>query len=328
MTKLRISLAFGDYDRTRPLASGEVAIEGVDPVVVQLEPEEMFYRAVRHAEFDVTELSLSSLTLQTALGKSAYVGLPVFLSRAFRHTSVYIRRDRGIAAPADLRGRHIGTPEYQLTACVWARGLLADAGVAPGDVTWVRGGMEEAGRIEKFGGDFPGLAFADAPPGRTLSQMLGAGEIDGIIGPRMPSAFMSMPDKVGWLFPDPAAAASDYFRRTGVFPIMHVLAVRRSLVEAHPFLPRALFKAFSRAKALAMARLADTSAAKATLPFLEETLSAARALMGPDYWSYGIAGNERTLEAFLDLHHAQGLSPRRLGIADLFGGWSDDQFKI
>jgi 4,5-dihydroxyphthalate decarboxylase len=320
MNRLRLSIAVGDYDRTRPLVDGRVRIDGVDPIFLTLTPEEMFFRAFRHEAFDVCELSLSSFVVRTARGDNPYVGVPVFLSRAFRHTSIVIRTDRGIEQPADLKGRRMGTPEYQLTASVWARALLEDDfGVAPADIVWVRGGMEEPGRIEKARLDLPpDLQLEEAPADRTLSQLLEEGAIDGLIGPRLPSCFGRPGVPVAWLFPDPVQVASDYFARTSVFPIMHLLGVRRTLAEQHPWLPGTLAKAFEQSKAMALAHLADTSATKVTLPFVEEQLRAARSLLGPDFWSYGIEANRTTLDVFLSHHHRQGLSSRRVTIPELF----------
>jgi 4,5-dihydroxyphthalate decarboxylase len=320
MGRLTLSVATGDYDRTRPLIDGSVAIDGVTPIHMALDPEEIFFRAFRHAEFDVCELSLSSFTIKAAAGTSDYVGVPVFPSRAFRHTAITIRTDRGIRTPQDLRGRRVGLPEYQLTACVWARALLQeDFGVAPEEITWVRGGIEQPGRPEKIAVALPpGLRVEAAPDGVSLSQLLAAGGIDALVSPRAPSCHGDGVSPVGWLFADPMAAAQDYFRRTGIFPIMHLLGVRRSLAEAHPWLPAALLKAFTHAKQVAEQRLADTSATKVTLPFVEEQLAQARALMGPDFWAYGVAPNRTTLDAFLRHHHAQGLSPRRLAVEELF----------
>ena len=320
MAKLALSVAIGDYDRVRPLKIGEVQIDGVDPVFMSLDPEEIFFRAFRHQEFDVCELSLSSFTVKTAAQDCPYVGVPVFPSRAFRHTSIYRRTDRGIDTPADLRGRRIGTPEYQLTANVWARAILEDEyGVKPSDITWVRGGMDTPGRIEKIALDLgPDLRLENAPQGKTLNGMLEAGEIDGLIGPRAPACFEAGDPRVDWLFADPAAVAADWFRRTRLFPIMHVLGVRRALVEQHPWLPAALLKAFEKSKQAALVKLADTSATKVTLPFVEESLRRARLLMGRDFWPYGYAANKATLEAFLGYHHRQGLSPRLVGVDELF----------
>ena len=318
MTKLNLSVAIGNYDRTRALIDGAINIDGVNPVIMTLSPEEIFFRAFRHAEFDICELSLSSHTVKTADGTSAYVGVPAFVSRAFRHTAIYVRRDR-IKVPADLKGKRIGLPEYQLTANVWARGILDDDyGVKPSDVTWVRGGIDEPGRPEKIAIKLPGdVRLENAPPGATISGMLDRGEIDAFMAPRPPSCALTNPN-VGWLFPDPTATATDYFKRTGVFPIMHVIGVRKSIADQHPWLPAAVLKAFEQAKAVSLAALSDTSATKVLLPFVEEQLHAARALMGHDYWPYGVAANTKTLDAFVRLHHRQGLSARPVAVAELF----------
>ena len=320
MTKLQISVAVGNYDRTRPLIDGEVAIDGADPIYMMLSPEETFFRAFRHKAFDVSELSLSSYVVSVSRGTNAYIAIPAYVSRAFRHSSFYIRTDKGIRAPADLKGRRIGLPEWQLTACVWARAILEDEyGVKASDVTWVRGGVETAGRPEKIAiTPPPGVRIEDAPEGTSLNAMLEAGEIDAYIGPRWPSCFENGHPNVARLFPDPSAA-SDYFRRTKVFPIMHVVGVRRELAEQHPWLPGALMKAFAQAKTAAQAKLTDTSAPKVMLPFVEEQLMAARQLMGRDYWSYGFGALDRkVLETFCDHHHRQGLSSRRVTPEELF----------
>jgi 4,5-dihydroxyphthalate decarboxylase len=285
-----------------------------------LEPEEIFFRAFRHADFDICELSMSSFTVKTGTGDCPYVGVPVFPSRAFRHNSIYIRTDRGIARPEDLKGRRIGVPEYQVTANVWTRAMLEqDYGVKPSDVTWVRGGYEQAGRIEKIAVTLPSdVRVEDAPEGKTISGLLAEGAIDALIGPRAPSCFTQGHPHVGWLFADPAAAGAAWFRKTGIFPIMHLLGVRRSLADRHPWLPVAVMKAFDPAKARALAKLRDVAATKVTLPFVEEQLLAARRLMGEDFWSYGLDANRHVLEAFLRRHHAEGLSSRLLAPEDLF----------
>ena len=327
---LPVSIAIGDYDRVRPLAQGRVRIDGCEPVFMHLEPEEIFFRAFRQEAFDVCELSLSTFALRTARGDCPYVGVPVFPSRAFRHTSIYIRTDRGIARPEGLEGKRIGIPEYQLTANVWARAILLDEhGVDPSLIRWIQGGQEQPGRVEKAAFALPeGVRIQPAPEGKTLSGMLEAGEIDGLIAPRAPSCFTRRAPNVGWLFPDPQAAAAASFRRTGVFPIMHVLGVRKSLVERHPWLPVALLKAFSEAKQLAMEALAEPAAPKVTLPFLDEQVRAAQALMGEDYWPYGLEPNRVTLETFLQHHHRQGLSPRKLEPEELFHPSTLEGFKV
>ncbi len=326
MSLLNLSVAIGDYDRNRPLIDGTVKIDGVDAVFMKLVPEEIFFRAFRTEDFDICELSLSSFTLKTALGQCPYVGIPAFVSRCFRHTSIFVRTDR-IARPQDLRGKRVGVPEYQLTANVWARAILEDDfAVSPADIEWVRGGIEHPARPEKIAIQLPpGVHLSDAPEGKTISELLVGGEIDGFIAPRAPA----IPSRnIGWLFPDPMAAAKDYFRRTGIFPIMHLVGVRRALVEKHPWLPAAVLKAFQQSKKIALDQLSDVSATKVTMPFVEEQLKDARELMGEDFWPYGVEANRKTLDAFLHHHHAQGISPRRVSVEELFHPATLETFKI
>jgi len=319
MSKLRLSVAIGDYDRMRPLVDGAVQIDAVDPQFMLLDPEEIFFRAFRQADFDITELSMSSYSVKTAAGTSPYIAVPVFPSRAFRHTSIYVRTDR-IKSPADLKGKRVGVPEYQLTANVWVRLFLEeDYGVRPSDVTWVRGGYEQPGRVEKISLSLPAdVRLESVPEGATISGMLASGELDAVIGPRAPSCFRARHPNVGYLFADPQREAADWYRRTQIFPIMHLLGIRRSLAEAHPWLPYAVVKAFEQSKQVALAKLGDTSATKVTLPFVEEQLEAARALMGDDFWSYGLEPNRHVLDRFLRQHHAEGLSSRLLSAEELF----------
>jgi 4,5-dihydroxyphthalate decarboxylase len=254
--------------------------------------------------------------------------VPAFVSRAFRHTSIYVRTDR-IKQPKDLKGRRVGVPEYQLTANVWARAILEDDfGVKPKDIHWIRGGIEHAGRPEKITIKLPkGVKLSNAPEGTTISQLLADGKIDGFIAPRPP--FLGRPHKnIGWLFRDPTAAARDYFKRTGIFPIMHLIGVRRTLADKHPWLPAAVLKAFEQSKAAALDALSDTSATKVTLPFIEETLKATRELMGEDYWAYGVEANRKTLATFLRHHHAQGLSSRLVKVEELFHQGTRESFKV
>lgn len=320
MGDIKLSIAMGDYDRTRPIVDGRVHIDGVDPVCMLMSPEEMFFRAFRQNAFDVSELSISSYCVSVAKGNPHYIGIPVFLSRAFRHTSVYIRTDRGIEQPEDLKGKKIGIAEYQLSANVWIRGILEqDFGVRPADILWVRGGMDTPERPEKIALELPAdIHIEQSPAGATLNQMLVDGEIDGFVGPRWPRCFNEGHPHVDRLFRDSVAAAADHFKRTGIFPIMHVLGVRRSLAEEHRWLPAALMKAFSAAKEMAQIALNDTSAAKVTMPFVEDNLNTVRQLMGTNFWPYGIAANAKVLDTFCDMHHRQGLSPRRLSIDEMF----------
>ncbi len=329
MTKLQLSVAMGDYDRTRALYDGRVQIDGVDPVFMLLNPEEMFFRAMRSQDFDIAELSFSSYLVKHSRGESPYIAVPVFLSRAFRHTSIYVRRDR-IKTPEDLKGCRIGVPEYQLTAIVWARALLEDEyGIKPSDVTWVRGGIDTPGRPEKIKLELPeNVRLESAPEGKTITELLDEGEIDAFIAPRPPGVQALRNPNVGWLFDDPTAVAKDFYRRKRVFPIMHVVGIRNALARQHPWLPGAVVKAFTQSKAAAVEALGDTSATKVTLPFVEEQLHAARALMSQDYWSYGVAQNQPTLETFLRYHHSQGLSPRQVPLSEVFHPATYESYSI
>jgi len=329
MSKLQLSITMGDYDRNRALYDGAVQIDGVDPVFMLQTPEEMFFRSFRHQAYDVSELSLSSYLVKHAAGESPYIALPIFLSRAFRHTSIYVRKDR-IKSPADLKGKRVGIPEYQLTANVWARSILQDDyGVKPSDVTWVRGGIDEPGRPEKIKLKLPAdVKMEPAPEGVTISDLIDRGEIDGFMAPRAPSGAARRNPDVGWLFDDPTAVAKDYYKRTGIFPIMHVLGLRKTLAEQHPWLPGALLKAFEASKAAALAKLEDTSATKVTLPFVEEQLKAAKETLGENFWAYGVDASRPTLEAFTRAHFEQGLSSRRVPVEEMFHPSTYEGFKI
>lgn len=327
---LPIAVACGNYDRTRALFDGRVRIEGCDPVVLPLAPEEIFFRAFAHEEFDVAELSLSSFVMRLSRGDCPYVGVPVFVSRAFRHSAVYVRTDRGIERPEDLRGRRVGVPEYQLSAAVWVRGMLRDDyRVAPEDLRWVTGGMEAPGRSEKVRFTPPaGLSLEAAPPGETLAGMLEAGSLDALIAPRPPSCFVRGARTVGRLFTRFGADEQAYYRRTRIFPIMHLIGVKTVLADRHPWLPASVFKAFAAAKGAALEVLDDANVLVTSLPLQLWHAAEARSLMGADWWPYGLAENEKTLDAFLEYHHEQGLSPRRLRPAELFAPSTTSQWKI
>src|SRR2546425_12746120 len=212
MAKLQLSVAVGNYDRVRPLMDGAVQTDGVDPVFMTLPPEEIFFRAFRGEDFDICELSMSSFAVKTAAGNCPYVGVPAFLSRAFRHNSIYVRKDR-VKSPADLKGKRVGLPEFQLTACVWARIILEqDHGIKPSDVIWVRGGIDDPSRPEKITIRLPpGVRLENAPAGKTISDLLERGDIDAFIAPRVPSLAGKADPRIGWLFPDPTAAGRGHY---------------------------------------------------------------------------------------------------------------------
>lgn len=330
MKRLSIAVACKDYDRVRALFDGRVRIEGCDPIFLPMGPEELFFRAFGQAEFDVCELSLSSYLMTVARGTAAYLAIPVFLSRMFRHSSIYVRTDRGIAAPKDLKGRLVGVPEYQVTAALWVRGLLADEyGIAASDLRWRTGGIEEPGRHEKLPLELPDDIEA-LPVGadRALGPLLAAGEIDALVSPRAPRCFVRAEPNVGRLFPDYRRVEEAYYAKTGHFPIMHVVGIRRELAEQHRWLASSLTKAFSEAKALALTELAEVTAAGASLPWLAAEVEHTRTLMGDDFWSYGVEANRATLEAVTRYSFEQGLTARRLELEELFAPSTLERFRI
>jgi len=330
VAKLTISLACCDYDRTRAIFDGRVGVEGCEVIGTAIEPEEAFHRAFKYREFDVSELSLSSYTLQVSRGENAYVAIPAFVSRLFRHSGIYIRSDRGIKRPQDLKGKTLGLPEYQITANVWIRGILNDEyGVAARDVHWRSGGIEEPGRDERAPLKLPPeIDLKAIPKDKTLSAMLEAGELDGMIGARAPSCFLRGAPNVARLFPDFRAVEQDYFRRTKIFPVMHVIGIRRSLAEQHPWLAVNVLKAFIKAKELCWYELGQIGHLFNSLPWGVAEFDATRKLMGEDYWSYGVEHNRHVLEAFTRYHHDQGLSARPVKLEELFPASTFELSKI
>jgi 4,5-dihydroxyphthalate decarboxylase len=320
---ITLTLACGNYDRARPILDGRVPVEGARIVPVPLASEQTFPRAVTRAEFDVTELSLSSQLLQLSRGEGEYVALPVFIARAFRHGCIYLRRDAGIATAKDLEGRRVGVPEYQMTLGLWLRGILADEhGVDVNGIAWRTAGTNAAGRKERLPLELPhSMDVRPLPKGATLNAALLAGEIDAILSPTPPAAFAAGDPRVVRLFPDPRAAAEAFHRRTGFFPIMHLIGVRRDVLARAPGIGRALFEAFVAAQHLAEKEWETALAASspATIfPFLAEEWVAMHALLGREPWQHGVAANRKELEAVCRWSYAQHLARRPLSIEELF----------
>jgi len=315
-----ITIACGDYDRTRAIKDGRVPVEGCDVTYIPLEPEEVFFRAFRHQEFDVCELSFSSYLRVADGGASPYIGVPAFVSRVFRHSGIYIRTDRGIRTPQDLKGKTIGLPEYQITAVVWIRGILSDEyDVKPGDIHWRSGGIEQPGRDERTPlAPISGLDLKPIPSDKTLAGLLAAGELDAMFSARSPSCFTRGVPHIGRLFPDYRAVERDYYKRTGIFPIMHLIGVKKELVARHPWLPTSLYKAFVAAKALALEEVRDVNALRVTLPWVEAEALETVALMGEDFWRYGVEENRKDIETLARYSHEQGLVSRRIAVEELF----------
>lgn len=315
---LRLTLACWDYDRTAALAGGTVTPRGIDLNYLALPVEETFFRMARFGEFDVAEMSLSSYVV-TLTRERPLVAIPVFPSRAFRHNGVYVHAGSGIETPDDLRGRTIGVPEYQLTAAVWIRGILAEHhGVPVDSVRYLTGGLQTPGRVEKLALAPPGIEIAPIGDDQTLEAMLAEGAIDALYTPRLPRPFADGDERVRRLWPDVEAVESGYFAQTGIFPVMHVVAIRREVYERDRWIATELMHAFEQAKRLALERLTETAASANMLPWGYEQARSMHSAMGADPWAYGLDQNHETLATFLRYAHEQGIADRLLDPAELF----------
>lgn len=315
--RVPITVACWDYDRTSALAHGEIQPEGIELTWLTLPVEETFFRMLRYREFDAAEMSLSSYVM-TLERDAPFIAIPAFPSRAFRHNGVYVSPASGITGTADLRGRVAGVAEWQLTANVWIKGIFSERdGVPVSALSYRTGGLHQPGRVAKLAHDPPpGVHIEPIPPGKTLAGMLAADELDVLYTPRTPRTFTS--GEVRRLFPDPRAVEEEYYTATGIFPIMHVVVLRRELYEQRPWLAQSLYKAFEQSRLAAVERVAETAANRYLLPWAYADAERTQRLMGADFWSYGLAGNEKTLNTFLRYSCEQGLIKTQPSAASLF----------
>jgi len=323
LSPLSLSLACWDYDRCRAILDGTVGIPGVDLKTTTAPPGALFPLAVTDAPYDITEMSSSSYLMQLASGESAYLAIPVFVSRAFRHDGVYVRTDRGIEQPKDLEGRVVGVPEYQMTMALWARGLLSDEyAVDFRTFKYRTGGTNKTGRIERLPLKLPeNIDIQPIDEQRTLNELLLDGELDAIIAPEPPLAFQQGNPIIARLIDDPSSAERAYYAKTGLFPIMHMIGIRKTLIEAHPGLASDLHRAFVEARRLTMDDLRATAVASANrmhLPWFSAEWEATVSLMGAEFWPYGVAENRKDLQTLCRYSHEQYLTPRCLDVKELF----------
>jgi len=330
MPKLRLTMACWNYDRTRALMEGRVQPDGIELNYLNLPVEETFFRMLRHREFDIAEMSLSSYTLSLFRENPPFIAIPVFPSRFFRHSCIYIHAGSGIREPKDLAGKRIGNPEYQMTAPVWIRGILSDEyGVPVTSATYFSGGEEEPGRPEKLALSLPPQFQLQAiPSDKTLSHMIQTGEIDALYTARAPSTFTRGSGTVHRLFPDYAAVERAYYLKTKIFPIMHTVVIRREVYEQNKWVAQSLYKALLTAQKEVYEDLHDTAALKFMLPWLLPHVEETEKLMGRNFWPYGLEENQHTLATFLRYSFEQGLSKRQLTPQELFAPESLESFKI
>lgn len=330
MSPLPLTIATWDYDRTRALQDRRVTVEGCAVNYLTMPVEECFERAFFHGEFEVAEIGFSPYLISLSRGIAPYVAIPVFLSRTFRHSAVYIRTDRGINGPQDLRGKRIGVPEYQMSAVMWFRGYLRDEfGISVEDMQWIQGGLEVPGRRDKFPLNLPDGFPLTTRHDTSLSELLASGDIDVLMSARRPSCFVSGHKNVARLFPDYRQAEQTYFRKSRIFPIMHAVGIRRDVLEKSPWLATSLYKAFTQAKAIADEDLAETTALKIGLPWVTAELESTINVMGPDFWPYGLGSeNRRTLETMARYSHEQGLATRVIAVDEMFATGTFNETRV
>ena len=314
MANLRVTFACGPYDRTQALRDETIRPEGIELNYVTLQPAEIFWRMLQFKEFDASEMSLSNYTTLVSGGQAPFIAIPVFPSRVFRHGYFFINTTKGIAQPADLKGKRGGVPEYSMTAAVYMRGLLEhEYGVKPSDVEWVQG------RADRLGHRLPkDVHLTQAPAGAELGDMLERGEIDFMMTANNPLSFRRGAPNVKRLFPNYREAEQDYYRRTKIYPIMHTVVIRRDIYDRDSWVALSLYKALCRAKDYSYHLLAETGSPKASLAWLQPLLEEEQAIIGPDWYPYGIEKNRPSIEALLQYSHEQGLSEHRIKIEELF----------
>lgn len=330
MAKIRLTLACWDYDRTRALQDGRVEVEGVDLTYLPLRVEETFWRMLRYGEFDAAEMSTGSFLMARDKGSPRLIGIPVFPSKTFRHSCIYINTDSGIQKPADMAGKRVGVPEYQITMATWARGILQhEYGVAPEKMKWFTGGEEHPGRQDKVRHNLPpNIDIQAIPADKTLSGMLERGEIDAMISAHMPSPFVRRHPKVRRLIPNFREVEQEYFQRTKIFPIMHTIVIREEVYEKQPWIAQSLFKAFDESKRLCKEAMYEFSALKYMLAWSVDEMEKEREILGDDAWAYGLKPNRHALETLIQYTYEQGLISKRFEVESLFAKSTLEEFKI
>ena len=315
--KLPLSLAISPYDHVRDLAP-----QGIDLTVLSLQVEEIFFRFTRYREWDVSEMSFGKALALISQGEPGFVAIPVFPSRVFRHSAIYLGKDSPVGKPKDLEGRRVGIPEWAQTAGVYVRGLLQhEHDVDLRRIQWVQAGVHQRGRVEKVSLKLPPGTTIVPAPDRTLSEMLAKGELDAAISAREPQGAKR-------LFPDYAPLELDYWKRTRIFPIMHVVVIRSEAYRRDRWIAMNLYQAFREAKRRSMARLHEISASHIPLPWMADHADRWRAAIGEDLWPYGVEPNRATLEAFAQYAFEQGVCQRRVTLEEMFAAETAASFKI
>ena len=328
MSKLYLTLACRDYDRTRPLMDGIVQPEGIDLNFIDMNVAETFWRTLRHAEFDVSEISTSGYLITRERNPQPFIAIPVFPSRAFRHNGIFINTKTGIKKPQDLIGKRVGIPEYSMTAALWVRGHLQHEYNIPLEkINWFRGGFTKPAEAEERVelNLPPNIRLGNIPAGKSLSGMLDSGELDAVIAPGTPKGFREGSPNMARLFPNYKAVEMEYYKKTKIFPIMHTVVIKREIYERHPWVAQSLYKAFLKAKEICVSELTEGTG-RYTLPWWLPELEAEWKFFNGELWPYGVENDRATLEALVQYSFEQGLTHRRMSVEELFAPETLDPF--
>jgi 4,5-dihydroxyphthalate decarboxylase len=329
MSKLPLTVATPDYDHVRDLGLGRVQAQGIDLSWLTFPVEEIFYRFIVYKEFDVSEISMAKYTSMIAAGNTDFIALPVFPSRMFRHQSLFVRRNGPIKKIQDLSGARVGIPEWAQTAAVYSRGYLQHQfGIKLASVKWVQAGVNQPGRIEKVDLKLPKGVKVERVKDKSLNEMLLAGELDAVLAARPPAAFTDGDRRVQRFFGNYQEVEAEYYSKTGIFPIMHAVAVQRRVLDANPWVARSLFNAFNEAKNRSVERALDSTVTMFPIPWGAEYAARGKELMGKDYFPYGIEENRKTLETFLKWAHEQGVCQRLVKVEELFPKQLQSSYRV
>lgn len=329
MKKLNLTLATSHYDHMADLLLGRVPVQGIDLTYLDLQVEEIFFRMVTYRDFDVSEISMAKFSSLASQGDSPFVGIPVFPSRVPRHSSIYVRKDGNVKTPADLKGKRVGVPEWAQTAAVYSRGMLQHQyGVDLTSIQWIQAGVDQPGRVEKVKLKLPAGIKYEAAPTKSLGGMLISGEIDAAFSAHPPLCYDEGHPNIVRMFEDYMDLEMKYVRETGIFPIMHAIAIKREIVEENPWVAMSLFNAFDESKRRSVARAQNPTTSALPIPWGYELAKRAKAITGEEIMPYGVEANRTTLDAFLQYAFEQGVCHKRMKPEELFPPQVQKSFKI
>jgi 4,5-dihydroxyphthalate decarboxylase len=329
MNNLPMTLAVSDYDHVRDLVSGAVPIEGLSVNFQSFSIQEIFHRFTTFREWDASEMSMGMYVSLLSQGDASLTAIPVFTSRVFRLSSFYINRNGTVQRPEDLRGKRIGYPEWAHTAGIYSRAwLMHDIGIPLNEIEWVQSGVNAGGRAEHVNLALPDDVRRTPVTDKSLDDMLLAGDIDCLMSSLPPKSFYDGHPDVARLIPDFEAVETAHYEQTGIFPIMHTIAIKRELTDRHPWIAANLFSAFETAKNRSVQRLRDVTISRFPNPWSFAGAERAQSLFGQDIWPYGIEANRKTLEPFLEFCHEQGIAHRPMTVGELFAPQVQAGFKV